>query len=280
MAGREQGQAHIPHPISAAIFISLTGPYEYFTAVLVAVLAALSEGRQFGRIVLTSGTQTLNGACHVNLADLDFTLSAKLFAALFAIMNPLTIIPVFLSLTADRSPAERRSTMVVLNLTVAVGCLICALGGSWVLAAFGIDVTHFQLAGGLIVLLLALSMLSGEEHSSHAGTEQEKKTFDTASSLGVYPLGIPLSIGPGSMTTIIVFSQTSGHPGSTMGFYIGLIGYVVFFSICMAAAPIVSRFLSTTALSISKRLMGIVLAAIAMEMIATALGHLFPRWVS
>lgn len=215
-----------------------------------------------------------------DFAHLDLTLSAKLFAALFAIMNPLTIIPVFLSLTADRSPAERRSTMLVLNATVALGCLICALGGRFVLGVFGIDVTHFQLAGGLIVLLLALSMLSGEEHSAHSGTEDEKKTFSSASSLGVYPLGIPLSIGPGTMTTIIVFSQADAHPGGAAGFYLALMGYVVFFSLCMAAAPVLSGILSPNVLSISKRLMGIVLAAIAMEMITSALGHLFPAWVA
>lgn len=215
----------------------------------------------------------------MNFAHIDLTLSAKLFAALFAIMNPLTIIPVFLSLTADRSPAERRSTMLVLNATVALGCLVCAIGGRFLLGVFGIDVTHFQLAGGLIVLLLALSMLSGEEHSAHSGTEAEKKTFSSASSLGVYPLGIPLSIGPGTMTTIIIFSQSSATAGGEAGFYLALIGYVVFFSTCMAAAPALSNLLSPTALSISKRLMGIVLAAIAMEMLSDALTHLFPAWV-
>lgn len=210
---------------------------------------------------------------------MDVTLTAKVFAALFAIMNPLTIIPVFLSLTAGRPPAEQRSTMLTLNATVAAGCLVCALGGRAVLSAFGIDVNHFQLAGGLIVLLLALSMLSGGEHSAHSGTQEEKKTFDSASSLGVYPLGIPLSLGPGSMTSIIIFAQTGAqHAGGTLGFYAGLVGYIAFFSVCMAAAPILSHFLSPTALSISKRLMGIVLAAIAMEMIATALGHIFPAW--
>lgn len=217
----------------------------------------------------------------MTFTQIDLTLSAKLFAALFAIMNPLTIIPVFLSLTADRTPGERRSTMVVLNATVALGCLVCALGGRFVLGVFGIDVTHFQLAGGLIVLLLALSMLSGEEHSAHAGTPEEKQTFSSAPSLGVYPLGIPLSIGPGTMTTIIIFaSQAGATAGGTAGFYLALIGYVVFFGLCMAAAPALSTILSPTALSISKRLMGIVLAAIAMEMLSSALGHLFPAWIA
>ncbi|WP_245504621.1 MarC family protein [Aquabacter spiritensis] len=214
------------------------------------------------------------------MTDIDFTLSAKVFAALFAIMNPLTIIPVFLSLTAGRPAADQRSTMLTLNATVAIGCLVCALGGRAVLSAFGIDVNHFQLAGGLIVLLLALSMLSGEDHSAHSGTEAEKKTFDSATSLGVYPLAIPLSLGPGSMTSIIIFAQTgAARPGGEIGFYAGLLSYIVFFGACMAAAPVLSRFLSPTALSISKRLMGIVLAAIAMEMIAVALGHIFPAWV-
>lgn len=220
-------------------------------------------------------------AREVTLTDLDFTLTAKVFAALFAIMNPLTIIPVFLSLTADRPAADQRSTMLTLNATVAAGCLICAVGGRAVLSAFGIDVNHFQLAGGLIVLLLALTMLSGEDHSAHSGTAEEKKTFDSASSLGVYPLGIPLSLGPGSMTAIIIFSQMgASRPGGVASFYLGLVGYIVFFSACMASAPLLARFLSPNALSISKRLMGIVLAAIAMEMIATALGHIFPAWVA
>lgn len=213
-------------------------------------------------------------------SDLDLTLSIKLFGALFAVMNPLTIITVFLSLTAGRSPAERRSTMLVLNATVALGCLACALGGRWVLGIFGIDVTHFQLAGGLIVLLLALSMLSGGEQSAHSGTSDEKKIYSSASSIGVYPLGIPLAIGPGTMTTIIIFSQSSRHPGGEAGFYLALVGYIIFFSICIAVAPVLSRVLSITALSVSQRLMGVVLAAIATEMITAALGRLFPAWLA
>lgn len=214
------------------------------------------------------------------MAHLDFTLTAKVFAALFAIMSPLTIVPVFLSLTANRPRADQRSTMLALNATVIIGCLACALGGRSILTAFGIDINHFQLAGGLIVLLLALSMLSGENHSAHSGTAAEQKSVDSASSLGVYPLGIPLALGPGTMTTIIIFTHAgTDRPGGDASVYLGLVGYVVFFSACIALAPLLGRFLSPTAVSISKRLMGIFLAAIAMEMIAAALGRIFPAWV-
>ena len=212
----------------------------------------------------------------VTLGGIDFTGATKLFAALFAIMNPLTIIPVFLSLTADCTPAERRSVLLGLDATVAVGFLVCAVGGHWVLDLFGIGVNEFELAGGLIVLLIALSMLSGNEHSAHAGTSEEKRSYASASSLGVYPLGVPLAIGPGTMTAHIVFSQTMRGPGATATFYATLLAYVVFFAACMIVAPALANRLPPSALSISKRLMGIVLAAIATEMMVTALRHLFP----
>ncbi|GGC47068.1 MarC family protein [Chelatococcus reniformis] len=209
---------------------------------------------------------------------MDWVTTTKLFAALFAIMNPLSTIPVFLALTADQPPAERRRAMVGMIVTIAVGSLVCALAGQQLLAMFGIDVSHFRLAGGLIVLLIALSMLHGEDSSAHHGTEAERQTFETATNVGIYPLGIPIAFGPGTMATIIVFAQTATGPAGLIGYYAGLIGYLVFFAILLACAPLLASRLSPTALSISKRVMGIILAAIAAEMIVGALGDLFPGW--
>lgn len=210
---------------------------------------------------------------------IDLALSAKLFAALFAIMSPLSIVPIFLALTADLSPALRRSTLVAMLATVIIGALVCALAGHVLLNLFGIDVAHFRLAGGLIVLMIALSMLSGDDHTSHSGTDEEQAQFKTTSNPGVYPLGLPIAIGPGTMATIIVYAQTASAPREAMGFYLGLVGYLVFFAICMAFAPLIGSRLPPTALSISKRLMGIILAAIAMEMVGGALGAMFPGWL-
>lgn len=210
---------------------------------------------------------------------MDWVLTAKLFAALFAIMNPLSTIPVFLALTADATMAERRSAMLGMLTTIVLGSFICALGGQWLLSIFGIDVNHFRLAGGLIVLLIALNMLNGDESSAHHGTDEEKKTYSTATNVGIYPLGIPIAFGPGTMATIIVFAQSVNGAEALVGYYAGLIGYLVFFGVLLAIAPFIANWLSPTALSISKRLMGIILAAIAAEMIAGALGKLFPGWL-
>lgn len=211
---------------------------------------------------------------------MDWTLAAKLFAALFAIMNPLGVIPAYLALTADHSPEERRGAAFMMIVTVVAGAVVCALTGQAVLSVFGIDVPHFRLAGGVIVLMIALSMLKGEEHSSHAGTPDEKKDFGSAASVGVYPLAIPIALGPGTMATIIVFAQSATSHGSLFGYYAGLIGYLVFFSAMMATAPVISAWMSPIALSVSKRLMGIILAAIAFEMITGALRQVFPSWAA
>ncbi|MBS7542174.1 MarC family protein [Ancylobacter oerskovii] len=209
---------------------------------------------------------------------MDLTLTAKLFAALFAIMNPLSTIPIFLALTGDLTPAQRRSTLLAMIVTVTAGALVCALAGQAVLSAFGIDVPHFRLAGGLIVLMIALSMLSGDDHSSHQGTEAEQRQFETVANVGVYPLGLPIALGPGTMATLIVFAQEAQGTAGIASYYAGLLGYLVFFAAAMALAPVIGSRLSPTALSISKRLMGIILAAIAMEMITDALGGVFPAW--
>jgi multiple antibiotic resistance protein len=210
---------------------------------------------------------------------IDFSLSIKLFAALFAIMGPLSIAPIFLALTADATPATRRSTLVAMIATVSIGALVCALAGHALLTVFGINVAHFRLAGGLIVLLIALSMLSGDDHPSHHGAAAEQEQFKSVENAGVYPLGLPIALGPGAMATIIIFAQSAHAPSDIAAFYIGLIGYLIFFAGAMALTPWLGARLTPTALSISKRLMGIILAAIAMEMIAGGLAAIFPGWM-
>ncbi len=148
---------------------------------------------------------------------MDWTVGFKFFAAMFAIMNPLTTLPVFLAMTGGQPPESSRRTAITMIATVTIGSVICALVGRLLLNVFGIDIPHFRLAGGLIVLLIALTMLNGEDHPSHAGTPEEKAKFPAASSIGVYPLGIPIAFGPGTMATVIVFAQTSAEAGAMGG---------------------------------------------------------------
>ncbi|WP_334174194.1 MarC family protein [Pseudoxanthobacter sp.] len=207
---------------------------------------------------------------------MDLTVTIKLFAALFAIMNPFVCLSVFLALTDEQTAADRRRTAVLAIITVSVGSVVCALAGSQILSVFGIGIDNFRLAGGLIVLLIALSMLKGDEHASHAGNEQEQANYRSDTSVAFYPLAVPMMLGPGTITALIVFMQSSMKDGTLLAYALGLGSYLVFFSAFLLAAPVLARWLSPTVLSVTKRLMGIVLAAIGGEMMTTAISNLYP----
>ena len=195
---------------------------------------------------------------------MDWLETVKFFAALFAIMNPVGNMPIFLSVTDGRSPAERSHIAAVAAAAVAVILAVCALIGAQLLAAFGISVAGLRTAGGLIILSIAYSLLhakpSGMHHDAEADAEAQQNP-------GIYPLAMPLLAGPGAIATVIIFAH-GVHGG---GAYLGLIGVVVVMAallfLGMRLAVPVSRLLGQAGMNIITRIMGIILAAIAVEMV-------------
>jgi len=210
---------------------------------------------------------------------MDVAFAAKVFAALFAIMNPIANLPIFLSLTSDMSEGEQRRTAVLVTATVAVGCLVSALAGAAILGFFGLDVDHFRLAGGLIVLLIALSMLHGEDSATHGGSGAEKASFNNAANVAFYPLAIPILLGPGTISALVVYAHDAHSGGQYAALAAGLLVFIALLGATLVAAPAIGRVISPTVMSVTKRLMGMVLAAIAMEMLVTSLRALFPGLV-
>ncbi|MDQ0511043.1 MarC family protein [Ancylobacter amanitiformis] len=210
---------------------------------------------------------------------MDVAFAAKVFAALFAIMNPIANLPIFLSFTSGMKEAEQRRTAILVSLTVAVGCLVSVLAGNAILGFFGLDVDHFRLAGGLIVLLIALSMLHGEDSATHGGSSAEKATFNNASNVAFYPLAIPMLLGPGTISALIVYAHTAERTEQFLALGLGLVAFLLLLAATLIAAPLIGRVVSPTVMSVTKRLMGMVLAAIAMEMLVASLRALFPGLV-
>ncbi len=206
---------------------------------------------------------------------LDIAFATKVFAALFAIMNPIANIPVFLSLTQGQSPQAQRKVAVTASLGVTVGCAISAIAGGAILRMFGLTLDDFRLAGGLLVLLIAIAMLHGTASRQHAPAGDEAATTDGNDSVAIYPLTIPLLVGPGTIATLIVLGQTARHTGQVMGFAIGTASFLAVLAAALLSAPFIGRHLSTKATAITQRLMGMILAAIAMQMIVTSVRNLF-----
>ncbi|WEK49262.1 MAG: MarC family protein [Candidatus Kaistia colombiensis] len=209
---------------------------------------------------------------------MDITFAIKIFSAMFAIMNPIANLPIFLSLTAGMAQAEQRRTAILVTATVAIGSVISALAGTAILGFFGLDVNHFRLAGGLIVLLIALSMLQGDSHASHAGSSDEQQSFKSASNVAFYPFSIPILLGPGTISALVVYAHQARATGEVAAFSIGLVAFVALLGTVLISGPFIGRVVSPTIMSVTKRLMGMILAAIAMEMLVASLTALFPGW--
>ena len=206
----------------------------------------------------------------------DLAFSIKVFSALFAIMNPVANVPVFLSLTSGASDAERRKVAVTALIAVSIGCVVAAVAGSSILGIFGVSIDDFRLAGGLLVLLIALSMLHGSANSQQSPTDKERKDLADADSVAIYPLAIPLLLGPGTIATMIVLGHSAVSGGKELAFAAGLGSFLLLLAVCLLSAPLIGHYLSPRVTAITQRLMGMILAAIAVDMMMTSLRASFP----
>ncbi|UAB90763.1 MarC family protein [Ruegeria sp. SCSIO 43209] len=207
---------------------------------------------------------------------METTLAVGFFGALFAIMNPITNLPVFLSVTQDLPVSDQRKVAVktALYCTILGGAF--AAIGSQALGLFGISVDDLRVAGGLVVLMIGLNMLNGNESSSHHGTDGEKKSYPAPETVAFYPLAFPILVGPGTITTLILYAHHIKTPVETV-VYAGVFLFVVaLLLITFWNASALAKRLSDNARVIMSRFMGMILAAIAISMIADGLKALLP----
>lgn len=207
---------------------------------------------------------------------MDISFAVTFFGALFAIMNPVTNLPVFLSVTTGATAETQRRIAVKTALYSLVLGSVFAIAGSQVLDLFGISVDDFRVAGGLVVLLIALNMLNGEASSSHHGTDGEQSDYPAPQTVAFYPLTFPIIIGPGTITTLIVFSHQVKSTGDMIAYAAVFIGLVILLGLVFYNASALGKHLSGTARVIMSRLMGMILAAIAVSMMADGLKVVLP----
>jgi len=194
--------------------------------------------------------------------------------ALITITNPIGNLAIFASLTTDRDDAEKKRIAAQSAIAVAVILVLVTWTGSFLLDIFSISVPAFETAGGLIILLLGLAMLHSQPSTMHhpAGDEESEQK----QSVAIVPLAMPIVAGPGAITTIIVRT----HSADTIldRVLVSVVCLVVALLLLLAfrfAAPI-GRRLGTSGINVVTRIMGMVLSAIAIGMIASGLKQLFP----
>ena len=196
----------------------------------------------------------------------------KLLAGLLAITNPLASIPVFLGLADSRTPAERHRIALIAAITFTATLFVFTFFGEALLKLFGITIEAFRIAGGVLLLLIALEMMRPQPGAPEPdGTDNSGRT-----SMGVIPLAIPMLSGPGAISTIIIYAhrhESLSHDLIVSGVIIS-VGVIVFVALRLASP--VGSILGKTGMTVFNRIMGLIIAAIAVEFIIDGLAAHFP----
>ncbi|MFN7087880.1 MAG: MarC family protein [Burkholderiales bacterium] len=206
---------------------------------------------------------------------MDILVLAQSAFALFAIVDPVGVIPIFLLATRGYSLAQSRAAARLAAITVFVVLLLSAYGGQLILDFFGIRLAAFSVAGGLLLLLLALSMVQAHV-SPQRQTADEAVEAEEKDAVGVVPLGVPLLAGPGAITHMIVASGAARGEVQQAALLIPVALVALSVWLSFRAAPAIEKRLGRTGIHVVTRLMGLIIAAISIEMIASGLGQLFP----
>ena len=202
-------------------------------------------------------------------------MDLKPLITLLAIVNPLAIVPFFIHYTLGFSRAQRRRTIAISALTAFAVIAISALAGLQILAFFGISLASFQVGGGMLLLMSALAMLNAQPAEAKA-TPDEVDDAASRASIAVVPLTIPLLTGPATMSTVVIYADQA----KTFWQHAALVGYGVVIAaataLCFTLAEPIARVLGKTGINVMTRLMGLILAALAVEVMASGLTRLFP----
>ncbi|MGC1174914.1 MarC family protein [Polaromonas sp.] len=206
-------------------------------------------------------------------------MDLKPLVTLLAIVNPLAIVPFFIHYTQGFSSAQRRRTIVTASFSAFLVIATSALAGLQILEFFSISLASFQVGGGMLLLISSMNMLNAQPAEAKPNTHEFEDGAAKAAmgaSIAVVPLTIPLLTGPATMSTVVIYAEKAQN-----FFQLSLlVGYGVVIglatAVCFSLAHPIARVLGKTGINVMTRLMGLILAALAIEVMTGGLLKLFP----
>lgn len=200
----------------------------------------------------------------------------KTILAFVVLINPSGALGLFLNITQGCSPKERQKVAQIACITVfSVICFFTLLGDS-VLGMLGISVGSFRVAGGILLFLIAINMMNGGGNPVKPN-QDEVGVSSSLTASAVVPLAIPMMIGPGGISTVIIYSSQVKSVFETGVILTAGLCISVFCYVSLMMAGQISRFLGETGLNILSRIMGMLLAAVAIEILVSGMRTLFPQ---
>ena len=200
----------------------------------------------------------------------------KITIALFAIVNPIGNLPIFISATEGWDKKHRTKAARTVALTVFIVLVTAALVGDKILDFFGITIPSFQVGGGILLMLIAINMMHGKRGSA-SQIPHETQTLAEQQATAIVPLSIPLLAGPGAISNMILSAQQHPSIWGHISLAIPALVISVIVWLILQLADVITRQLGTIGMNIITRLMGLILTAMAVEFIAQGLTGLFPQ---
>ena len=200
----------------------------------------------------------------------------KTGVALFAIVNPIGNLPVFISATNQWSKRDKAHTANIVGITVFTVLAITTFFGNDILDFFSISIPSFQVGGGILILLMSINMMHGKQSHTRQ-TPEEAQTMADKSAIAIVPLSIPIYAGPGAISSVIISADKSVnfiHQTSLL-IPIAVVSLLVWVTLRLSSA--ITQWLGTIGINIITRLMGLILAAMSVEFIAHGITGLFPN---
>lgn len=207
---------------------------------------------------------------------LAFALSA--FSAVFSVVDPLGVVPVYLAMTSSDSRKHKRRTAVRASIAMFVTLAVFAASGNYILNFFGISLGAFRIAGGVLLLLLAIDMLRAQKSRQKSTPEEEAEGAEKPD-VSIFPLAIPMLSGPGAVATVMVL-MARAHGMIEMGIVfiaIALTALITF--VVLLGATFAEKRLGQTGINVLHRVMGLLLAAIAVQFIVDGARDVLPHIV-
>ena len=202
----------------------------------------------------------------------------RFIATLTAVLDPFLAVPIFLGITAERDSRSRQGLANAVTLTVFAVLAGAAIFGETLLKFLGAGLPAFQVGGGLVLLLMALAMLNAQVGGMRQSRVEEEE-LESGIYSGVVPLAVPLLAGPGAIGTTIIAAQAGGFTHIALVIACILFVCAILWAVLRLADGVGQR-MGRTGLNIATRLLGLLLAAIAIETMADGLKVLFPGLTS
>lgn len=206
---------------------------------------------------------------------LDIYLHA--FVSLFVVINPIALVPVFLSLSQNMTAIERNKAAYKACCIAAIVLLIFAFGGKYFLGVMGISQPAFQIAGGFLLMIAAVEMVIAYHTGMTSTTSHEEKEAKISNDISVFPLAIPLISGPGALTTVVLLMQKTEKTSIfeeliLVGIILVVMGITFLF---LRASPFLLKILGVTGSNVGTRIFGIILTALATQFIISGIKSSF-----